>query len=300
MSASVYQPLVAPHSEHMPVRGVDYHLMHWGARTGRPILLLHGWMDCAASFQFMVDASPQLREGNYLIAPDWRGFGMSGWSAEGYWFPDYLADLDALVRYYGRGEPVVLVGHSMGGIVAGLYAGIRPDLVSHYVSLEGFGLPATVPEQAPERYGRWLNEVQGDQQGRLFERLDEIAKRLSSNNPRLSPDRATWLAAYQGIEDERGARYRADPRHRWVNPVLYRLEEAKACWRNITAKSLWLAGDEGKLLDWLRESPDAFALRKQCIRKLQYEAIPGLGHNLHHDDPTGIAERIVAFLNNAS
>ena len=296
MSVELYQPIVSPHSEHMLVRGVDYHLMHWGARSGRPVLLLHGWMDCAASFQFMVDASPELRQGNYLIAPDWRGFGQSGWSAEGYWFPDYLADLDALVRYYGRGGPVALVGHSMGGIVAGLYAGIRPDRVSHYVSLEGFGLPATAPEQAVDRYARWLNEVEGDPQGKSYDSMADIARRLCSNNPRLTADKAAWLAPFHAIEDERGARYRADPRHRWVNPVLYRLEEAKACWRNITARTLWLAGDEAKLLDWLRESPEAFSERKSCIGHLQYEAMPHCGHNLHHDDPAGVGAKLAAFL----
>ena len=106
--------------------------------------LLHGWMDVSASFQFLVDA---LERDWYVIAPDWRGFGLSEWAAGGYWFLDYLGDLDVLLRLLAQDRSVNLVGHSMGGNVANLYAGVRPERVRKLALLEGFGLPRTTPDR---------------------------------------------------------------------------------------------------------------------------------------------------------
>src|SRR5690606_37160511 len=77
------------------IRGLRYHVRRWGRPDAPALLMLHGWMDASASFQFLVDAL----EGDWQVyAPDWRGFGETAWSdAPSYWFPDYLADLDRLL-----------------------------------------------------------------------------------------------------------------------------------------------------------------------------------------------------------
>ncbi|RTL52111.1 MAG: alpha/beta fold hydrolase, partial [Rhodocyclaceae bacterium] len=128
-------------SEFVPVRHLRYHVRCWGQATpGQPpLVLLHGWMDVAASWQFVVDALVTER---HIIAPDWRGFGFTeGGKVDHYWFPDYLADLECLLDHYAAATPVDLVGHSMGGNVAMLYAGVRPERIRRLVNLEGFGMP---------------------------------------------------------------------------------------------------------------------------------------------------------------
>jgi pimeloyl-ACP methyl ester carboxylesterase len=101
--------------------------------------MVHGWMDVGASYQFVVDA---LTTDRWVVAPDWRGFGLTpSGGADSFWFPDYLADLDALLDLLSPDAPVDLVGHSMGGNVAMMYAGIRPERIRTLVNLEGFGLP---------------------------------------------------------------------------------------------------------------------------------------------------------------
>src|SRR5208283_3635145 len=110
----------------------------------------------SASFQFLVDA---LAGEWCVLAPDWRGFGLSEWPAVGYWFADYLCDLDGLLDHYAAGEPVNLVGHSLGGNVVGIYAGIRPKRVRRGVALDGFGLPAEGPERAPDKLLAWLDAL---------------------------------------------------------------------------------------------------------------------------------------------
>ena len=135
-------------SEFLTIRGLKSHVRLWGPPDAPKLFLLHGWMDCSASFQFLVDAFA--REWR-VIAPDWRGFGQSEWLHRSYWFPDYLADLERLLDHYAPEEAVRLIGHSMGGNVVGLYAGARPVRVAKLAILEGFGLHPTDPAQAPGR-----------------------------------------------------------------------------------------------------------------------------------------------------
>jgi pimeloyl-ACP methyl ester carboxylesterase len=157
-----YAPRRAARRDFHAVRSLRYHVNQWGDATlaapeRPPLVLLHGWMDVGASFQFVVDALQQPR---YVIAPDWRGFGLTeSPGSDCYWFPDYLADLDALLDALLPGQTVDLLGHSMGGNIAMIYAGVRPARVRRLVNLEGFGLPESRPEQAPRRYAHWLDEL---------------------------------------------------------------------------------------------------------------------------------------------
>src|SRR5574343_223301 len=159
----VYTPRRVHRDEFLTLRGLRYHVLRWGQPLpGRPpLVMLHGWMDVGASFQFVVDALADERE---VIAADWRGFGLSGTTgADCYWFPDYLGDLDALLDAVSPDAPVDLLGHSMGGNVVMTYAGVRPGRIRRLVNLEGFGLPETIPEMAPARLSDWLDELKQPQ-----------------------------------------------------------------------------------------------------------------------------------------
>src|SRR3569833_388468 len=112
-----------PWHEFVTVRGLRHRLTRWGGRSSTPVILLHGWMDTGETFQFLVDHLP---ESWSCVAPDWRGFGESEWPAEGYWFADYFADLEALLGLLSPDQPARSIAHSMGGNVATMYAGIRP------------------------------------------------------------------------------------------------------------------------------------------------------------------------------
>ena len=160
MMRRMYQVKKAARSEFVPIRNLNYHVLTWGQPgPGKiPMVMVHGWMDVAASYQFMVDA---FAHDHYVIAPDWRGYGLTtvagsalhagqvpasadpqSWQGtDSYWFADYLGDLDALIDHYSPDAPVHLVGHSMGGNVAMLYAGCRPQRIRRLVNLEGFGMP---------------------------------------------------------------------------------------------------------------------------------------------------------------
>jgi pimeloyl-ACP methyl ester carboxylesterase len=256
--------------------------------------MLHGWMDVSASFQFLVDA---LQHDWYVIAPDWRGFGLSEWAPNGYWFPDYIADLEVLLRQLSPDAPVNLVGHSMGGNVAGLYAGIRPQRVSKLALLEGFGLPRTDPADAPTRFEKWFEQMADPLSFKPYASFEEVEERLMQNNRRLSREKARFLAPHWARRLESGeVVLNSDPAHKMVNPVLYRLEEAIACWKRVTAPALWVWGDGQWMRQWLKDNQHDLEQRRAAFRNLAEQTIADAGHMLHHDQPGKLAEILSAFL----
>ena len=269
----------------LEVRGLRYHVRRWPAAGAPKMVLLHGWMDVSASFQFLVDA---LRAEWDIYAPDWRGYGLTYWGRSDCYFL-----LDAI----SPDKPVDLVGHSLGGNVAALYAGTRPERVARLVNLEGFGLNATGPEQAPKRYARWLEELHDRPGFKPYANFGDLAKRLRESNPRLSAERAQYLAQYWGRQTEEGkVVLRGDPAHKIVNPVLYRYEEARACWRQVRVPVLWVDGAESTTLKRLGLDEAQHAERRAAFQKLRYVTVPQAGHMLHHDQPELVAKLIEEHL----
>lgn len=284
----------------LSVRGLNIHLLQWGQpRPDRPLrLMVHGFMDIGASFQFVVDA---LQDDACVLAPDWRGFGRSLAPAatDAYWFADYLGDLDGLLQALSPDAPVDLIGHSMGGNIVMSYAGVRPQRVRRLVNLEGFGLPDLPPAQAPARMAQWLDELRQPQRLKDYASLNDVATRLRQNNPRLAADKAAWLAA-QWAQPTTDGRYmlRADPAHRRINPLAYRAAEAVATWAAITAPLLWVQGSASQPERWWggRYSQAEFMTRLAVVPQVQRLLLDDAGHMLHHDQPEALAQALSAFL----
>jgi pimeloyl-ACP methyl ester carboxylesterase len=285
-------------SEFLTVRGLRTHVRHWGREGAPKIFMVHGWMDVAASFQFVVDCL----EGDWhVIAPDWRGFGLSERThSDTYWYPDYLADLDAILDHYSAGRAVNLLGHSMGGNVVGMYAGVRPERVRRLINLEGFGMPATKPEQAPGRYAAWLDELRETASLRAYPSRAAVAARLQKTNPRLSDQRAAFLAQHWSAPNEAGEwEILGDPAHKKRSPLLYQLEEVMACWRAISAPVLWVEAEHTNMWQWLGPKEEARAeidRRRANLAKVSTRMMPDAGHMLHHDQPELLARMIEEFL----
>jgi pimeloyl-ACP methyl ester carboxylesterase len=300
----MYQPRRHSRSETVSIRSIDYHVSLWGeARPGAaPLVLLHGWMDVGASYQFVVDAFAAER---LAIAPDWRGFGQSLLPApcDSYHFADYLGDLDQLLDHYAPGQPVDLVGHSMGGNIAMMYAGARPGRIRRLVNLEGFGLPATRPSQAPQRYAQWMDEIRAVARGEMalqtYDSPEAVARRLAKNNPRLPAGKAAWLARHWAHPDAQGRwAIAGDAAHKTVSAQLYRVDEALALYEAITAPVLAVEASGDSLSGWWKGTYTLGEYHQRLARvpDVRTAVVQDASHMLHHDQPEAVARLIEAFL----
>jgi pimeloyl-ACP methyl ester carboxylesterase len=305
---SPYQPRRVSQSGFVTVRGLRHHVLTWGdpalvTASRPPLLMLHGWMDVAASFQFVVDA---LSSDRYVIAFDWRGFGLTDTPAgDTYWIPDYVGDLDVALDRLLPGQTIDLLGHSMGGNVVMLYAGLRPSRIRRLVNLEGFGMPRVTPSMAAKRFVDWLDDLKKVHVLRPYETPEAVAARLRKNNPLLRADRAAWLARQwaRPREDERGNltgewEILADPAHKRGTPVLYHVEEVLELWKLISAPVLWVEGDRTDIGRWWgkRYSKDEFYERLAVVPMVEKHVLSPAGHMLHHDQPEALAARLESFL----
>lgn len=330
----MYQVKNTSRSEFVPIRNQTYHVRVWGhAQEGvAPLVLVHGWMDVAASFQFVVDA---MQTDRHIVAPDWRGYGQTEWRmppgtteappdagakagsepalqgprppgrTDNYWFADYLADLDFLIDHYSPKAAVDLLGHSLGGNVVMHYAGIRPERVRRLINLEGFGVPASHPAQAVKRLGKWMDELKalhrGEMSMRPYDTVDGVARRLSKTNPRLARDdagraKADWLARQWAAPDTDGRwAILGDEAHKVTNAHLMRVEEVLELYRRITAPVLMVEAEDNSLDLWWQGkfTLAEFHERLQAVPDLRRVVIEDAGHMLHHDQP----ERLAALLN---
>ncbi len=292
-NSQIYSPKNEPTSAWMDVRGVRYHILEWGNRNDPLLILLHGWNDCAASFQFLVD---ELTQDWFVIAPDWRGFGLSHYRCEGYWFPDYLADLDLILTHYQPDRAVNLLGHSMGANVAGLYAGIFPDRARSFINVEGFGLADGDPLQAPANYRRWITQGRKKPAYATYDSFDELAERICKRYSAMSRDKALFVARHWSVKTDDGSVVlRADPAHKLPNAVQYRRAEAEACWAEVTARVLLVVGKDTDFTaaakSWIDPDESAHPFRNE-----QTAVIPGCGHMVHFEQPGRLAGVVEAFL----
>jgi pimeloyl-ACP methyl ester carboxylesterase len=304
----MYKEKRGAQSTFVPIRGLSYHVRQWTLGAVQPelppLVLVHGWMDVGASYQFMVDAlSEDFMRGRRVIAPDWRGFGLTEVATDSFWFPDYLADLDMLLDAMYPDQPIDLVGHSMGGNICLCYAGSRPERIARAVNLEGFGLAQTRPSQAPSRYAQWMDELKDLHAGKLALRAypdaDAVARRLMKTNPRLAADKAQWLAQHWARPDAQGQWHvLGQAAHKLKNPYLYRWDEMQAVWQRITAPVLSIEASDDSLSSWWNGNYtlQEYHERLKCIAQVQIARIEQAGHMLHHDQPQALAELIENFL----
>ena len=289
-----YQPRRVPWQESITVRGLRHRLTWWGERTHTPIVLLHGFLDSGATWQFLVDCLPPSWT---LVAPDWRGFGDSEWAPGGYWFPDYFADLDVLLDQLVPQSRARVISHSMGANVASMYGGIRPHRMQWLVNLEGMGLAQTHPEEAPKRYACWLDELRDPFESGRYTSVGQLAAVLRMRNPRLTTDKSEFIAGAWSRPVKEGSSdvtLRFDPRHRTVNPVLYQRKEAEACWAKLEIPTLLVMGE-------ISDKRSRFAPQvsdeqlHSLFGQLKMVTVPGTGHMMHHEDPQTVAKHIVEF-----
>lgn len=278
----------SPLSCQLELSGLKLHLLEWAGTEPR-MILLHGWLDQAMTFAWLAE---QLELN--LLAWDARGYGRSGWAAEQdfYHFFDYLWDLHQLIESLGQ-EKVILLGHSMGGMIASLYSACFPEKVAGLISLEGWIVPDTPVEKMPDRVRLWIEQRSQGWPVKSLGDFEQTAQRILKQDSRLQLEQARILAPYaaQASNNPDSLIWRYDPRHRMRSPQGFRLDQALAFWHKITCPVLLAYGAESealKLPDW--------QLRLEAFAQAEILAIPDAGHNLHLHQPELVAQAIKKWL----
>lgn len=281
-------------TEKIDIRGLRYNIRHWGSNDAPLVFFLHGWLDCSPTFQFVVDA---LKNDWHVVAPDWRGYGESEWLNRPYWFPDYYADLDCLLKHFSPDRSVRLVGHSMGANISASYAGTRPERVAQLVMLDFLGLKPAIDDNSPRLLGNWLRNLENGPPRSLYPTAEAFAARLLESNPRLTEERATFLSWHiSRVNADSTVEMASDPWHRVPSPLPYHIDDSLACWRRIKAPVLLAIAEHGFVVRRFGNEPQEFVRRRGSIPNLQCVDIPDSGHNVQHDQPELVAQAIEAFL----
>lgn len=292
--SALCNPMTKPSSHQVPANGLPLHVLEWPAHASEATaLLLHGYMDAAATWDLV--AAPLAESGLRVLAPDLRGFGDSPRVPAGayYHFPDYVHDVadvvDALVP---SGSPLFVVGHSMGGTVATLYAGAFPERPSRLAVLEGAGPPDNDPEVAPVLMRRWIDEVRGMRARgeRTFPSREEAMRRLIANHPRVPQDvlRTRFDALARSTPNGRTT-WKADPLHGTRSPVPFFAASWRASAGRVTCPVLFVSGGP---LGWHPSDEEA---RVASFPRLERAEIKDAGHMMHWTNPGELAQVLVRF-----
>ncbi|MDD5298506.1 MAG: alpha/beta hydrolase [Rhodocyclaceae bacterium] len=287
-------PHLESRTELIEVRDLRYCVRHWGAEDAPRLFLLHGWMDSSPTFQFVVEA---FRQSWHVIAPDWRGYGASDRLSRPYWFPDYYADLHCLLERYSPDEPARLVGHSMGANIVATYAAVRPGRVRQLAMLDFLGLKPAKDVDAPTQLGKWLDGVQGHPKMSTYPGHEALARRLMGANPRLTADKAAFLArtVSRTLSDGQ-VEMACDPWHKIPSPAIFQIQDAMASWRKIAAPVLMLVSEQGFVQQRFGNEPDEYQRRIGCFADVRVVTVADAGHNLQHDQPEQVAAALEGFL----
>lgn len=287
--------VTAPRSHRLEIRHLSTHVLEWTVpatiAVRGTVLLLHGFADAAGSFDLV---APALAAAGYrVIAPDLRGFGETAWIPAGayYHFPEYVADVDALVAALDLTN-LLVVGHSMGGTVATLFAGARPKKVCALALLEGLGPPDTDLSFAPDRFTKWLDDLTAP---RHYEQkpIDDAAgvlARLALQHPDV--DRGVLASRVDVLSrvlpDGRRA-WRFDPLHRSTSPTPFLGPMYRAFLGRITVPTLVLGGGPSGY------HPPEEPARIAALVHHEHHELEGAGHMMHWTKPDAVVARLLAF-----
>jgi pimeloyl-ACP methyl ester carboxylesterase len=258
--------------------------------SGLTVLLVHGFLDSGATWDLVAPALA--RAGHDVIAPDLRGFGQSEWIGAGgyYHFPDYVADLSELIDSVAP-RRLAMVGHSMGGTVAGLLAGARPDRFERLALLEGMGPVASEPDLAVDRMKAWLRNLrEARRTSRPLTTMQEVIERLALHHPRVPREVIESRAELLTRIDNHGQLIWAyDPLHRTTAPTPFNIENFRCFLRRIECPTLVVGGGPR---GW--HPPDE-AERATCLRSVRHVELPDAGHMMHWTAPDALATSLLDF-----
>jgi len=282
----------APASHSYFSQRLRLHYIDWGNEGAPVMLLVHGLHDHCRTWD---DVAAHFTDDYHVIAPDLRGHGDSQWlRGSGYHYLDYIYDLHQLIVQADLG-PVVLVGHSLGGAIAALFAGVYPELVSRLVLIEAIGLwdADQPPVPVHDRIREWVDNTRGlaARQPRRYQDLSEAYQRMQQANPQLSDEQALHLTVHGSNQNEDGTySWKYDNYTFNFTPGSIGRDDIIALWRQIRCPTLVMIASDGL------EHRIGHDGTLQYLSGGQLVAVSSAGHWTYHDQPAAVVEHLQRFL----
>jgi acyl transferase domain-containing protein/acyl-CoA synthetase (AMP-forming)/AMP-acid ligase II/pimeloyl-ACP methyl ester carboxylesterase/acyl carrier protein len=278
-------------SEHfIDVRGLKVCLCSWGPQSGPLVFCLHGILEQGASW---LEVAVRLAQKGYrVVAPDLRGHGRSDRADKGgsYNLLDFLSDLDAIARELTN-KPFTLVGHSLGSVIAAIFASIRPQKVKNLILVETVLPSETNEEDTAEQLANQLDYLASVSEHPVFPNVAAAAERLRLATPALSESLALKLADRITEPCEGGVRWCWSPLLKTRAGISFSgIGKSKylGLLRRIKAPITLIYGDRS---DFNRE--EDLQQQQEAMPDAKRVTLAG-GHNLHLETPSALAEIIIS------
>lgn len=268
------------------------HYLDWGNAEAPHLLLIHGSQDHCHNWDWTAE---RLCRSYHVIVPDLRGHGDSEWvRGSPYAMLDYVHDIAQLVEQAGL-DSVHVVGHSLGGSIACLYAGIFPERVASLVSIEGVGgVWYTRDDTHPrERLRDWMLHMRklAGRVPRRYESEQAALERMQTSNPHLSGERARHLTVHGSNRNEDGSYSWKFDNYTHSAPALgMSLADLHALWASIDCPTLLLNARQG----FPNRTGQDGSLGH--FRRGREVIVDDAGHWLHHDQFEHYMEIVGGFL----
>ncbi|HEX9765923.1 MAG TPA: alpha/beta hydrolase [Nitriliruptorales bacterium] len=275
--------------------GVTIAVHEWGDEGAPPLLLAHGGMDFARTFDAF---APLLADGGFrVVSWDHRGHGDSAHAALYSWEAD-LRDAVAVFDSVGPAA-VPVVAHSKGGSLMLQLADALPHRVSHLVNLDGLPSRRSFPDVSDHQRTKlmaqeltsWL-----DHRRRLVDAqrkpgtIEELAARRARMNPRLTTEWLRYLVTVGAREDPDGWRWKIDPTIRFGGFGPWRPEWSMMRLPDVGVPVLAVLGTEPDPMGWGTLPDDVISHLPPGGR---FVSVEGAGHFLHIEQPHAVAELVL-------
>ncbi len=263
-------------------------VVEFGNPEGVPVVAIHGWMDNAESFSFLSDAMDlsNIR----LIAIDLPGHGLSEHRGEGqiYHLMEYVVDVVGVIKAL-KLEPVLLLGHSLGGIIASLVTVAIPTKVRKLMLLDSLGpmadKEADVAIQLKKAVAKICLTVRRPQV--IYKTIEDAVEARLGGFGKISKEAARVLLQRGLIKCNGGYTWSTDSRLR--EPSLFRLSElqVKGFMSSIECPTCLIVGDQGYIPLEPSKNP-----RLAYIPHLETHQVSGY-HHFHMDGDVGLTAKIL-------
>lgn len=259
------------------VHGLQLAALRWNAEARVPVIALHGWLDNAESFRFMVESMPDID----LVALDMAGHGWSDHRAAhaNYLIWDDLRDILAVADALGWTR-FALLGHSRGGIVAALLAAACPERITAVGLIDGLWAQTCEASQAPAQLAKALIACSSRREA-VFSSVEEmVALRLRSGFP-ISDIAARQIVQRNAVEtksvDQTMSewRWRSDPRLKLPSLFMLTPEQQTAFLHALVVPVHLALAEYGLVLAY----PD-YAKRLEVLPLIEWSLHAG-SHHLH-------------------